>query len=373
MSRSGGRTFYEFFAGGGMARIGLGPGWTCAFANDFDPVKAAAYRANFPDARDHFHEGDVWSLEAGALPGQADLAWASSPCQDFSLAGARAGLGGGRSGAFFGFWNLMRDLNRQGRAPGLIVIENVVGLLSSHGGDDFTALCRALAEEGYRFGALEIDVAGFAPQSRPRVFVIAARGEIPASLTGPCAYRSGQVQAARDRLPPGLRAHWIDWRLAAPGGRNLQLADILEPDSHVPWRSAAQTDRLLGQMTSLHRQRLEAAAASGRTVAAVFRRTRAGVPRAEIRLDGLAGCLRTPGGGSSRQMILVAGDGPARSRFLTAREGARLMGLADDYVLPSSQSAGLKVVGDGVSASVVSWLAGGLLEPLLSANARAAA
>src|SRR5204862_2074056 len=49
-------TFYEFFAGGGMARLGLGARWSCAFANDFDPVKAAAYRANFADAADHFHE-----------------------------------------------------------------------------------------------------------------------------------------------------------------------------------------------------------------------------------------------------------------------------------------------------------------------------
>jgi DNA (cytosine-5)-methyltransferase 1 len=203
--------------------------------------------------------------------------------------------------------------------------------------------------------------------------VIAAKGEVPASLTGPCGYQSASVRAARERLPPGLRAGWIDWRLAAPVGRNLQLADILEPDSHVRWRSDAQTGQLMNQMAPLHRQRLEAAAAAGRTVGAVFRRTRAGIPQAEIRLDGLAGCLRTPRGGSSRQMILVAGDGPARSRFLTAREGARLMGLADDYVLPPSQSAGLKVVGDGVNASVVAWLAGGLLEPLLAATARAAA
>ena len=40
-------TFYEFFAGGGMARLGLGEGWDCTFANDFDAMKADAYRANF--------------------------------------------------------------------------------------------------------------------------------------------------------------------------------------------------------------------------------------------------------------------------------------------------------------------------------------
>src|SRR5881628_2985570 len=120
-----------------MARLGLGEAWTCAFANDFDPLKAQAYRENFADASEHFHQGDVWKLSAADLPGRADLAWASSPCQDFSLAGARAGLAGGRSSAFYGFWRLMQALGAEGRAPRLIVIENVSGLLSSRGGADF--------------------------------------------------------------------------------------------------------------------------------------------------------------------------------------------------------------------------------------------
>ena len=54
-------TFYEFFAGGGMAALGLGEAWTCAFANDFDARKAATYRANFPEAAHHLREGDVWA------------------------------------------------------------------------------------------------------------------------------------------------------------------------------------------------------------------------------------------------------------------------------------------------------------------------
>ena len=85
---SGPFTFYEFFAGGGMARAGLGEGWDCLFANDFDKVKTETYRANW--GGDHLHQGDVWALTADRLPGRADLAWASSPCQDLSLAGKRA-------------------------------------------------------------------------------------------------------------------------------------------------------------------------------------------------------------------------------------------------------------------------------------------
>lgn len=350
-----------------MARLGLGEEWACAFANDFDPVKAATYRANFPDAADHFREGDVWKLSAADLTGQADLAWASSPCQDFSLAGARAGLSGGRSSAFFGFWKLMQALTDEGRAPRTIVVENVSGLLTSNGGADFRALGEALAAQGYVFGALEVDAQAFLPQSRPRVFVIAFRGSAPAHLIGDSPFHTRAVQAAAAGLPRALAKRWVWWRLSAPPIRNTDLSAMLERDDAVAWHSGAQTRRLLDLMGPLHRQRLEAQA--GRAVGAVFRRTRIEdgrrVQRAEVRFDGLAGCLRTPRGGSSRQAIVVVEDGEVRSRLLTAREAARLMGLPDGYTLPKAATSGLHVTGDGVAVPVVRWLASQLLEPLL--------
>lgn len=368
-------SFYEFFAGGGMARIGLGGRWACAFANDFDPVKAATYRANFPDAAEHFHEGDVWKLTPADLPGRADLAWASSPCQDFSLAGARAGLEGGRSSAFFGFWRLMQDLSAEGRAPRLVVIENVVGLLTSRGGADFAALGEALAAQGYVFGALEIDAAHLLPQSRPRVFVVACRHRPPPGLAGDSPFHTRAVRAAHAALPEALKASWVWWRLAAPPARNTDLAALLEPDDAVAWRSEAETDRLLSLMAPIHRARLEAQ--RGRAVGAVFRRTRIEdgrrVQRAEVRFDGLAGCLRTPRGGSSRQTLVVVEDGCVRSRLVSPREAARLMGLPDSYVLPRPATAALHVTGDGVAAPVVRWLGQQLLEPLLAPAALLAA
>ena len=84
-----GPTFYEFFAGGGMARAGLGPGWTCLLANDNDQRKGASYASNW--TADQLVVGDVGALTTADLPGVADLAWASPPCQDLSLAGDRAG------------------------------------------------------------------------------------------------------------------------------------------------------------------------------------------------------------------------------------------------------------------------------------------
>jgi DNA (cytosine-5)-methyltransferase 1 len=90
------------------------------------------------------------------------------------------------------------------------------------------------------------------------------------------------------------------------------------------------------------------------------------VQRAEVRFDGLAGCLRTPRGGSSRQVIAVVEGGQVRTRLLTGREAARLMGLPESYVLPAAATSALHVAGDGVAVPVVRWLAQELLEPLLS-------
>jgi DNA (cytosine-5)-methyltransferase 1 len=360
-------SYYEFFAGGGMARLGLGEGWDCLFANDFDPVKAAAYRANYGDA--HFSSADVWTLGPSDLPGRADLAWASSPCQDFSLAGSRSGLDGPRSSAVVGFLRLVEKLAGEGRAPATLVIENVTGLISARGGADFALLAQALVDLGYRFGALEIDAAGFLPQSRPRVFVVACRQEPPPGLTsavpaGP--FHTRGLAEALKTLPPELRRRWVWWRLPAPPARNVALEDVLESDA--PWDSPADTARLASLMNPLHRAKLATGA-----VGAAYRRVRVEegvrVQRAEVRVDGVAGCLRTPAGGSSRQFLVREIDGQLRSRLVTPREGARLMGLPDHYVLPAAATAAWRVVGDGVAVPVVRWLAERLLEPLLGRDA----
>lgn len=385
-----GFTFCEFFAGGGMARAGLGASWRCLFANDFDQKKVSTYKANW-GAGDITH-CDVASLAVSNLPARTvDLAWASFPCQDLSLAGSYRGLGGefdelrSRSGTFWPFWKLIRGLVEHRRAPRTIVLENVFGCLTSHDGHDFAAIASALSEADYKFGAMVIDASHFVPQSRPRVFFLAAHKDhaIPNSLIGlepQELWHPGALVHAYEHIPTRAKREWVWWKITRPAARNSVFADVIEDEpTNVAWHTAAQTDYLLRLMSPLHRRKVaDAVRSSRRMVGAVYRRTRPdehGVSRqrAEVRFDDVAGCLRTPVGGSSRQTILVVEGKLIRSRLLSPREAARLMGLEDDYALPARYNDAYYVCGDGVCVPVVRYIAAHILEPILRENKAAEA
>jgi DNA (cytosine-5)-methyltransferase 1 len=371
-------TFYEFFAGGGMVSQGLGDHWECLFANDFDEMKARAYRAN-NDPRP-FVLGDVTKVRVADLPGEADLSWASFPCQDLSLAGEGAGLKGERSGTFWPFWKLMRGLAKEGRAPKVLILENVVGAITSHDGKDLAAIAKAFAELGYKFGCIVIDAAYFVPQSRPRLFIIGIRSDlaIPAGLLADepsTHWHPRSLLKATSRFSKKSVEQHLLWSLPRPPLRNIGLSDVIEDEPKgVEWHAAAYTKRLINLMDDNNRRKVSAAKKEKRrVVGAVYRRTRpdgAGgkVQRAEIRFDDVAGCLRTPAGGSSRQTILIVESAKIRSRLLSRREAARLMGLQDHYVLPDRYNDAYHLLGDGVVAPVVEYLARQIVEPVLTAN-----
>lgn len=373
-------SFYEFFAGGGMARAGLGDGWNCLFANDFDSKKGMAYQANW-GVGGELTVGDVKNVHAAQLPGCADLVWGSFPCQDLSLAGGGAGLKGERSGTFYPFWDVVRGLIKDGRAPKLIALENVCGTLTSHEGKDFQAICQTFAEAGYRYGALVINASLFVPQSRPRFFIVGVRKDIeidPALLApGPMGpFHTRSLCNAIAASPEGSQASWLWWNVPTPPRRNSVFADLVEENPvGVEWHTPAETKQLLGMMSPINLAKVTAAKrAKRRMVGGVYKRTRLDergvkVQRAEVRFDDVAGCLRTPAGGSSRQTILVI-DGPiVRSRLISARETARLMGLPDEYKLPKNYNEAYHLTGDGVAAPVVRHLAAHLFEPLLGVAA----
>jgi DNA (cytosine-5)-methyltransferase 1 len=124
-------------------------------------------------------------------------------------------------------------------------------------------------------------------------------------------------------------------------------------------------------MSQVNKAKLEAAKQAGRRmVGCVYKRTRMDgrglkVQRAEVRFDDVAGCLRTPAGGSSRQVIVVVDGKKVRSRLISALETARLMGLDESYKLPKKYNEAYHLTGDGVAVHVVRHLAEQVFEPLL--------
>ena len=367
-----------------MARIGLGPAWSCLFANDIDETKAANYQKYFGPSEE-LHILDVAKLKPQDLPGHADIAWASFPCQDLSLAGNGLGLSGTRSGTFWTFWRLMQDLKAEGRAPRMVVLENVRGTITSHQGRDLATICEALTQDDYRYAPLVIDAQHFLPQSRPRLFIVAFGPDVsPCSDlvgNGPCdLWHPGSFGMSYDRLTPEARASWVWLTMAAPVEKAVKLSDLIENNPQgVAWHSPFETKRILDMMSPINRKKVEQAKAKrGRHVGTVYKRTRPderGVKRqrAEVRFDEVAGCLRTPAGGSSRQIILVVEGRKVQSRLLSPREAARLMGLPEGYPLPDRYNDAYHLVGDGVAVPVVSWLTRKVIEPSLQLTTSEAA
>jgi DNA (cytosine-5)-methyltransferase 1 len=353
----------EFFAGIGLVRLALErQGWNVVFANDIDPKKAEIYSHNWPDC-DHLLVGDIHALKVDQIP-DCTLFTASFPCNDLSIAGRWEGLHGKESSSFWGLIRLLQDLGP--RKPPLVLLENVVGFLMSHGGRDFEQALLALNELGYSVDALILNAIHWVPQSRPRLFVIAKRDE------GQQKRSFAFVSDARpDALFRFINAHPnIRWdirdmpHLPRPRARLMDIVEDL-PDDDPHWWNAERAEYFMRQMSAKHEgQAREMIAGKSYTYATAFRRVRHQKSMAELRTDGIAGCLRTPRGGSGRQILFKAGSGRYQVRLLTARECARLQGVPDSYIINVPLNQALFGFGDAVCVPAVEWIAQHYLTPV---------
>jgi len=367
MNGASDKTIAEFFAGIGLMRIGLeNAGWHIAFANDIDHDKWQMYVDHFGDTGE-FVVDDIHKLKLSQVPA-ISLATASFPCNDLSLAGARHGLSGAQSSAFWGFIDVLKGMKRERRQPPLVLLENVPGFLTSHDGRDFEDALLALNDLGYAVDAFVIDAARFVPQSRQRLFVIGTKTREPSALCETPGFYESEVR------PPALASFIllhpdITWRICGlpPLPKSSKrLDDIVEdlPLNNQVWWNRERCEYMLNQMSPKHRAQADAMIRGDKvTYGTVFRRVRNGKSMAELRTDGIAGCLRTPRGGSGRQILFAAGRGRFAVRLLTPRECARLMG-ADDFVIKCSLNQALFGFGDAVCVPVIEWIGRNYLNPV---------
>lgn len=352
--------FLEFFAGSGLVAEGLKDTFQPIWANDICTKKAAVYSANH--GAKHFHLGSITNIRGRNLP-YAPLAWASFPCQDLSLAGFTEGIHASRSGLV---WEWLRIIDEMPKRPAVLVAENVVGLVSAAGGNHYRTLHQALTQRGYVTGAMLIDAARWVPQSRPRVFIVAVEAgrSIPQDLLSytPTWLHPQIVRQAAANLFDG----WVWWAMPEPPVRKQSLSDIIEWDA--VFASTEKDERNIQLISPRHAALLDAIPKNKVFVAPGYKRTRSGKQVLELRFDDMAGCLRTPEGGSSRQVLVIRKNGQLRSRLLTVREAARLMGAPDNYKIPGSYNDGYRAMGDAVAVPVARWLARKLLLPLVLAE-----
>lgn len=358
-------TALEFFSGIGLARAGMnGAGIQTVWANDIDDVKCRLYAAQWGD--EHLAHENVFDVDPSTVP-TADIAWASSPCTDLSLAGKRGGLvDGPESRAFFGFIDVIEKM--VDRAPRAVVLENVCGLASSHDGNDFRMVVEEFNRLGYSVDAFELNARRWLPQSRPRMFVVGVKNPID----------GGEIDTSirPDRLAwihadPKLVTHVtpVDKAPALLSEGFTDMAARL-PDDDPRWWDADRCAAFVESLSPVQRERFDALKAGEATVArTAYRRTRQGKPVWEMREDDISGCLRTARGGSSKQAVVFLGRGEVRMRWMTGLEYARLQGAGDFNLDGFRESQVLYAFGDAVAAPAVTWLMEQAVIPALTKEA----
>ncbi|MFG2166961.1 DNA cytosine methyltransferase [Micromonospora chersina] len=361
----------EFFAGIGLVRTALervkGAQVQVVWANDIKQAKFDAYAANFPDAEDHFIVRDIRKVEAPDLPTGIELATSSFPCIDLSLAGNRRGLVGEQSGMF---WEFAKIVNGMSPRPSVILLENVHGFATSHGGNDLAAALASLSKLGYSLDVLAIDARHFVPQSRPRMFIVGiqkdklpsqARHGVPPATDA----RPAWVQAIHEKHRQTLDMHYIDLPALPEGPQDLD--GFVETDVAAGlWWGEDRVDAFVRSLSDVQKARFDTLLAADTTsYRTAYRRTRQGVSMWELRKDGIAGCLRTTGGGSSKQALVRLGKGSKAIRWMTPREYANLMGAHDYKLLAGTPNQQLFGFGDAVVVDVIEWIGNNYLLPVL--------
>ncbi|MEM6256625.1 MAG: DNA (cytosine-5-)-methyltransferase [Cyanobacteria bacterium P01_D01_bin.156] len=360
-------TCAEYFAGIGLVRLGLEQaGWDIVFSNDWSHSKFEMYSAHFENSNKHYKIQDIFSICPSDIPSTL-LATASFPCIDLSLAGNLKGLDGEHSSAFWGFTKI---LDEQPTRPKLVMLENVTGWLTSNSGQDFRIVIQELNRLGYSCDVFAVDASRFVPQSRPRIFVIGVQRQSANQDIFVFSKRSSclKTQPLEKAVLANLDLSWHFLEIPPlPNKIRADLSSVIEnlAEEDERWWSDEEVERHLKMMSPVNLVYLkELRVLPSYSYCAMYRRVRQGKQRAELRKDGLAGCLRTARGGSSRQMLVRVGKKSIRMRLMTPREYARLQGVPDNYPIPSQVNQALTGFGDAVCVPAITWIAGNILNPL---------
>ena len=387
--------YLSLFSGVGGFDLGFDrAGMTCAGQVEYDEKARAVLAKHWPDVK---RINDVREAQGDEF-GTVDLICGGFPCQDVSVAGRRAGLAGERSGLWFEFHRVIDRVR-----PRWVVIENVPGLLSSHGGRDFAVILRGLVECGYGVAWRVLDAQYFGvPQRRRRVFIVGSLGDgraaevlfereggvgdiakggearpelardVAASLRDGggngrgfnldtegnlalapyvMAHGQGNAEVVKDGEPSLTANHEAPIVTATLNSGGNSGGFRTEPGEHlvaVPLRAEGHD----ASEDGTGRQNLI-------PIYAFTERTRASGATLEAQAD-LAYALLNPGAGARTQSRNIAGSFGVRR--LTPVECERLQGFPDGHTAGQSDSARYCQMGNAVAVPVSEWIGRRIME-----------
>jgi DNA (cytosine-5)-methyltransferase 1 len=342
-----------------------------SFFSEVDKHAIAVYKHQFKDST---YVGSVTDVRGADLP-SIDLITFGSPCQDFSLAGKRAGMEGQRSSLILEAIRLIHECR-----PRVFVWENVKGTFSSNNGADFWAIIQAFANiGGYRLEWQLLNTSWVLPQNRERIYLVGYstaperdwRGVFPVAASG----------GATDELPrhnprantittrytadsngsfigehqqPAQEVKQVGNKLDSNGGTQPYQQDrVYDADGIVPALNQGKSDLILRIKTANQKGYQEAEAGD----AVRLYQPESNTQRGRVG-KGIAHTLETTG----QQGVVDS----YRIRRLTPIECERLQGFPDDHtafgnydgeVKPMSNTQRYKQCGNAVTVDIVSLVA----------------
>lgn len=326
--------------------------WEAVAFSEVSAFPSAVLARHFPHTQNLGDMAKVqdWRQYRGAV----DLVVAGTPCQDFSVAGKRAGMAGARSGLALVFAQVLSVVR-----PRWIVWENVPGVFSTNGGRDFGTFLRALDNIGYPCAWRVLDAQFFGvPQRRRRVFVVGHLGDWrPAAAVlfereSVCGHPSPRGQAPKDL------AGTLEAGIGRSRGAGTPPGALIS--TQVPY-----VPRIVGQAMSCKWSKGTSGPAGDEhhnlvaSLAFTERCRKEGRTLEYLREQ--AYCLMNPGSGGrthSRQILTPQ----LRVRRLTPRECERLQGFPDDYTAieyrgkPAADGPRYRALGNSMAVPVMRWI-----------------
>jgi DNA (cytosine-5)-methyltransferase 1 len=298
------------------------------------------------------------------------------PCQDLSVAGKRAGLGGNRSGLFWEICRLLDETKTQ-----YFILENVPGLLSSNNGADMGTVISALAQRGYGLAYRVLDAQHFGvPQRRRRVFIVGSLGDngrTPAEILAIAEGRSGYIKASGKTRKSSTTAFTDspatvgallarDYKDVFSDGAVQGKLVLFDPHRSDGARIQGDTVNTLTSMMGTGGNNVPMVAYSMHG-AMVGRNDEAG-PKGSGFFGENEPSYTLTASSQARHGVVTIEKSSSMVRRLTPLECERLQGFPDGWTEGQTDGHRYKQLGNAVAVPVVSWIIARLVKVIKEAK-----